>query len=233
MDREGFALKILQISDLHIEPHRNLLAPMVDSINNEDVDLVVVTGDTVHFDDNELYKVASNTLNKIRHRTVVIPGDYDNGDLFSGYFGVSRLKSLDLNGYCIEFLDTSFMKHRFAVGWDDVLKKEDPEQHEWLVDRLKTNDKYHIVFSHHPYAIEPRENEVCLSNNLRAVYSGHLHNPIRLYHKYKKPKSQFPNAFSCVSLKFHGNACYMLILIKPNHEIVNVPRIIKAKRTAW
>jgi predicted MPP superfamily phosphohydrolase len=232
-DKERFALKLIQISDTHLMPHRDLLTPMVDSINKENVDLVVVTGDVVHSRDKELYKKASDALNKIKHRVVVIPGDYDSGSLWQEYFGNSRFSSINLNGFAVDLMDTSFMGHRFAVGWSDVLEKEDPEQHEWLMERLN-EDKYHIVFSHHPFWATPsKEGDKYIKDTLRAVFSGHFHDPSRFYFKYDKPRSSFPSGFVCVPMKFHGNACYMLMLVKPNGEMVNIPRVVSTKRTAW
>lgn len=232
-DGQKISLKIIQISDLHITSFRNLLTPMVEAINREPVDLVVVTGDTVHDScDKEMFKEASDTLNKIKHRVVVIPGDYDSGNLWKEYFGEGRLKTFNLNGFSLDFLDTSFMRHRYGVGWGDVLK-EDPEQDEWLKEQLKI-DKYHIIFSHHPFWTQPtKEGDEYLTDNVRAVYSGHLHEPVKFYFKYDKPKAHFPNGFTCVPMKFHGNACYMVILVKQNGEMVNFPRVVSAKRTAW
>jgi predicted phosphodiesterase len=228
---DKYILKLIQISDLHIVQHRNLLEPMIDQINRETVDLVIVTGDTVHNSELELFKIAVDGLNRIKHRVVVLPGDYDGGALWREHFG-DRYKSVNLNGYCLEFLDTSFMRHRYSVGWGEVLK-EDPEQYEWLKKRLEI-DKYHIIFSHHPVLIRSQEesNEFLL-NNVRACFSGHLRNPLKFYFKYDKPKGHFPNGFCCVPLKFHGNSCYLVVLIKDNDEIVNVPRLVHAKRTAW
>lgn len=233
-DKDKIALRIIQISDFHINPFRNLLAPMVDAINREQVDLVVVTGDVTHYsDDAKLFKEASDTLDKIRHRTVVIPGDYDSGDLWRERFGEGRLKSFNLNGFCLDFLDTSFMGHKYAVGWGDALKKGDPEQYEWFKEQLKI-DKYHIVFSHHPFWTQPtKEGDEYLVDNLRAVYSGHVHEPIKFYFKYDKPRSYFPHGFSCVPMKFHGNVCYLVIIVKASDEMLNFPRIVSAKRTAW
>uniref|UniRef100_A0A6M3LGP1 Putative calcineurin-like phosphoesterase n=1 Tax=viral metagenome TaxID=1070528 RepID=A0A6M3LGP1_9ZZZZ len=233
-DGDKVVLKIIQISDLHITSFRNLLSPMVESINREQVDLVVVTGDITHrSDDKELFKEASDTLNKIRHRVVSIPGDYDSGELWKEYFGDGRMKTFNLNGFCLDFLDTSFMGHRYAVGWGDVLKEEDPEQYEWFREQVKL-DKYHIVFSHHPFWTQPtKEGDEYLCDNIRSVYSGHSHEPIKFYFKYDKPRSHFPHGFTCVPMKFHGNACYMVILVKANGEMINFPRVINAKRTAW
>jgi predicted MPP superfamily phosphohydrolase len=232
-DKERIALKLVQISDLHITSYRNLLEPMVNYINKESVDLVVVTGDTVQSRDKELYKIASDTLNKIRHRVVVIPGDYDSGDLWQETFGDRRFTSFNLNGFSIDLMDTSFMGHRYSVGWADVLESEDKEQHTWLMEQLN-DKKYHLVFSHHPFWVNPTKvGDKYITNALRAVFSGHLHEPNRFYYNYDKPLSNFNNGFSCVPMKFHGNSCYLLTLIRPNGEMANIPRTIETKKTAW
>lgn len=229
---ENYKLKFIHLSDLHITKHRNLLKPMIEYINKDVVDFVVVTGDLVHEQDKESFKIAEQYLNEIVHRVLVIPGDYDGGLLWKEYFGNSY-RSLKINDYCIDLLDTSFMKHRFAVGWCDVLK-ESPEQYEWLVNELK-NEKYHLIFSHHPAKVLVNSNNaVCndglLKDNVRANYCGHLRDPIRLHFKYNKPIKQFEYGFISTTMKFHGNSCYSLVLIKENDEIVNVPRIIEIKR---
>uniref|UniRef100_A0A6M3LBE7 Putative calcineurin-like phosphoesterase n=1 Tax=viral metagenome TaxID=1070528 RepID=A0A6M3LBE7_9ZZZZ len=232
-NKERIALKLIQISDLHITEHRDLLSPMIDAINREAVDLVVVTGDTVHSRKKELYKKASEELNKIRHRVVVLPGDYDNGALWHEYFGNNRFNSINLNGFCIDLMDTSFMEHRFSDGWGDVIEKEDPEQDEWIKKQL-SDDKYHIVFSHHPFWVNPtKAGDKYATNALRAVFSGHIHEAIRFYFNYDKPMANFKSGFTCVPMKFHGNSCYMVILVKANGEMVNIPRVVGAKRTAW
>lgn len=232
-EKDRVALKIVQVSDIHLMSHRDLLTPMIDHINKEAVDLVVVTGDLVHARDKELFKKAYETLNNIRHRVVVIPGDYDGGSLWHEHFGDARFSSINLNGFSIDLMDTSFMGHRYAVGWADVLEKEDPEQHEWLLERLKEN-KYHFIFSHHPFWINPtKEGDKYIKNTLRAVFSGHIHEPNRFYFKYDAPKSSFPSGFACTPMKFHGNACYIVLLVKPNGEMINIPRVVTAKRTAW
>lgn len=231
--RDKLILRIIQLSDLHITKYKNLLTSMIPNINNELVDLVVVTGDIVQEPSKELLRIASDSLNQIKHRVIVIPGDYDSGDLWEDFFGKSRFNSINLNTYCLDFIDTSFMKHRFAVGWSDVIKSEDTEQYEWFKEQLKIN-RYHLIFSHHPFWVTPhKEGDEFLTNNVRAVYSGHLHEQMRAYFKYEKPRRSFPNGFITTPLKFHGNSCYLVILVKDNDEIINIPRIIRAKSTAW
>lgn len=226
-------LKIIQLSDLHISPHRNLLAPMVDQINREeDVDVVVITGDTVHKPNKETFIIATEAINRIRHKVVVLPGDYDNGDLWSNTFG-DRYKHLHIGGYNLEFLDTSFLGHRFAVGWGDTLKSEDKDQYEWLNDKLNL-DGYHMLFSHHPFLVSPSdEKHEFFRDNIRAVYSGHLHETFKFYFKYTNPRRTFGFGFGTVGLKFHGNMCYLLILVGDNDEITNIPRVLGSKKTAW
>lgn len=232
MEKERVALRIIQISDLHINSYRNLLEPMIDSINEENVDIVVATGDIANSSDKDTIELANKTLNKINHKVVVLPGDYDGGELWGDYFG-DRYKSLTFDNYHLEFLDTAFVRHRFFVGWADVMADEDKLQYKWLQDRMSI-DGYHIIFSHHPFWSEPYDNKhELLCDNLRAIYSGHLHEVSKFYFKYDEPKSSFTHGFSTVPMKFHGNSCYMVILIKENGGIVNSPKIVNAKKTAW
>lgn len=232
MNQERIVLRMAQLSDLHIQKHRNLLEPMIDKINSEVLDIVVVTGDIVHERDKDLFKIAADCLNRIKHKVVVIPGDYDSGDLWKEHFGEPR-SNIVLNGYCLDFLDTSFMKHRFEVGWGDVLRLEDKKQHDWLLECLEI-DKYHFIFSHHPFWVTPREEgDQYLKENIRGIYSGHLHQVLRYYFKYNKPRAGFDSGFSTVPMKWHGNSCYLVSLVNEKDEIINVPRIISAKSTAW
>lgn len=228
---EKFVLRFIQISDLHITEHRNLLESIIDPINNEEVDLVIATGDVANASDKKTIELAATTLNKIKHKVVVIPGDYDSGQFWSDCFG-DYYKSLDLAGHHLEFLDTSFMRHRFAVGWADVMANEDPQQYKWLIDRMNL-DGYHIIFSHHPFWVKPEEKHEILRNNLRAIYSGHLHDVSKFYFVYDKPQKHFDHGFGAVPMKFHGNSCYIVVYVKDNEEIVNIPKIITTKRTAW
>lgn len=231
-DKERVVLRIALLSDLHITSYRNLLEPMIDSINSDKFDLVVVNGDLVHERNKNLFDIATKCLNRINHRVVVVPGDYDNGELWVEAFG-QPYKSINLNGYSIDFLDTSFMRHRFAVGWGDVIEDEHPEQFKWFKERLKV-DNYHLVFSHHPLCVTPSEEvSKVIGDNVRGIYSGHLRETISVTFKYEKPRMSFEEGFSVVPLKFHGNACYLAILIGEDGGVVNVPRVIRSKKTAW
>ena len=230
---DTFKIKIAQLSDIHLTSHKNLLETMVPRINQDALDLVVVTGDLVHDNKEESYNKAVSELNKIRHKVVVLPGDYDNGALWEKYFGTSY-KSLVIKDYCLDFLDTSYLKHRFASGWGETLSDESPTQYEWLKNSLSTNTNYHIIFSHHPHSHIPKsKGDEFLTDNVRAIYSGHVHEPVRQFFKYDKPKKAFANGFMCTPLKFHGNACYLNILIRDDDELVQVPIATQLKKTAW
>lgn len=229
-----YKFRFAQLSDLHIQHHRDLLTPIIDRINNEGLDLVVVTGDLIHEEDEDLYKKASALLNKIKTRVVVVPGEYDGGPMWDNYFG-SRYKSAIVGDYCMEFLDTSYMKHRFAVGWSDTLRQEDDEQYRWLKRHLK-DERYHIIFSHHPFWTLSRTTlgkEFLANDNIRAFYSGHLREPSKFFFEYDKPKSDFKQGFGSVPLKFHGSSCYLVSLVNMDNEIVHVPRMVRPKQTAW
>lgn len=233
-EEERIALRFIQISDLHITEYGNLLEPMIDQINREVVDLVVVTGDVVQSPKKELFNIAMESLNKINHRVIVIPGDYDGGDLWVENFG-ERFKSVTLNGYCLDFLDTSFLRHRFAAGWGDVIEEEDPDQYKWLEEQLKI-DKYHFVFSHHPFWVQvgdQKKKHKLLKDNVRAIYSGHLHELGKFYFEYDHPRRHFQNGVATVPMRFHGNSCYLVVFVKNNDEIINIPRSVIMKRTAW
>jgi predicted MPP superfamily phosphohydrolase len=229
------ALNAIQISDLHIKKYKNLLEPMIEHINKEQANFVIITGDTVHRnDDKELFDIAYSCIDKIKHRTIVIPGDYDAGAMWNEYFGKSS-RSSNINGFTIDCLDTSFMGHRYSVGWGEVLEKEDPQQHKWLINSLDENDNYHFIFSHHPHSVVPKEEgDKYLKDNVRGIYSGHVHEPQKFSFKYVNPKRKhFEGGIITVPVKFHGNSVYLRILVKDNDEIIAVPRGIRLKRTVW
>ena len=221
----------IQVSDLHISTYRNLLEPMVSAINAEKVGLVVVTGDLVQSPTEELFKIAKSTLDKIKHQVIVIPGDYDGGEMWESYFGNSY-SSWDVGDYVLDFLDTSYLKHSFASGWSDSLEEKDYTQYAWFTEQLKL-DKYHIVFSHHPFWVSPLTSHKLLTNNVRAIFSGHLHEPVKFYFGYNQPRRHFDHGFGCTPAKFHGNSCYVLNHVKKNDEISNFLRSVVQKRTAW
>lgn len=230
---ERVILKIIMVSDLHITKYKNFLDLIVDPINNEIADIVVVTGDVIHEKDKELYKIAQEGLNKIKHRVIMIPGEYDYSPMWEEYFG-QTYKSININDYCLDFLDTSFMGNRHAIGWGECLKVMQPDQYDHLKKSLAENDRYHIIFSHHPFWVVPKEEgDEYLNDNVRALYSGHLHEVKRYYFKYDEPRAHFEQGYMSVPLKFHGNACFLLMHIKANDEIINYPRLVRVKRTAW
>lgn len=224
----------IQISDLHIVRHRNLLEPLIDSINNEKmIDFVVVTGDLVHSCDNKLFDIAKENLDRINHRVIVIPGDYDYCDSWSFYFG-DRYKYIRVKDYNILFMDTSFMRHRFFNGWGDLLPVEDRSQFRWFEGVLSNDNCYSLIFSHHPMIMN-REEEThpLLKDNIRAVYSGHLHETYKVYFEYSKPKKDFKYGFSMTPMDFHGNSCYLLGYVRDDDQLVSVPKSVKTKITAW
>jgi 3',5'-cyclic AMP phosphodiesterase CpdA len=221
-------LVALQLSDLHIRPFENILEPMIDNINHEKVDVVVITGDITHDDSEESFNIAKESISKINHRVIVMPGDF--GKYSVDDFG-SRFKNLSINGYTLDFLDTSYIGHRHAEGWYSSLKN-DTEQYDWLMKSLSGQD-YHIVFSHHPFEVFPSgvANEF-LTDKVRAFYSGHLHTPLRYQYNYSNP-SKFKSCFSTVPMDFHGTIGYAIIVVNSADEVFTIPRIVKNKIKVW
>jgi predicted MPP superfamily phosphohydrolase len=226
-------LKIAQVSDVHLTTYRNLLEQVVFSLNQENLDLVVITGDLVDKPDENLYKLAVESINKIKHRVVVIPGDYDYSDEWVKYFG-DRFKSTKVKDYCIDLMDTSYIGHKYMMGWGESLKEKDEEQYNWIMNSFKNDENYHLVFSHHPHSIVPKAaGDEFLADNLRAIYTGHTHQPNSFEFRYTAPKGDIPLGFCTTPLKFHGNACYNIILVYENDLISHMPRFVNKKTTAW
>jgi len=225
-------LKFVLMSDLHIKEYANVLEPMVDAINSCDVDLVVVTGDLTHKPSQTLFDIALTSLNKIKHNVIVIPGDYDCGPLWTQNFG-DTYKSLSLKGFDLDFLDTSYLGHRYATGWGETLSEESPDQHDWLISRLQKNiGKSHIIFSHHPLLVPKQEvnkSKVYLTNNVRAIYSGHLHTPFMQSFDYSLVIGSMKNGILTTPMRYHGNSLFMVVEMSLHGDIRHTPMLIDVK----
>jgi 3',5'-cyclic AMP phosphodiesterase CpdA len=230
---EGKVIRIAQLSDLHITKDRNLLHPLVNQLNKENLDLVVITGDLVQEPTKELFDIAVADLNKIVHRVAVIPGEYDSSTLWTEYFG-EPYKRFSLDRYIIDLVDSSFMGHKFLCGWGDHIEAESPTQAKWLLDSLQKDDCYHIIYSHHPLILNSNESALKFTvDNVRAAFSGHLHEASRFYFKYDKPKGEFPSGYICTPIDFHGLVGYNIVEIKEDDSIATAAREFGRKRTAW
>jgi len=233
MDEIKFKLALL--ADLHIKPFKNNLDLMVDRINKDEVDLVIIAGDTVHDKDDEVsFELASKSIKKIESEVVIIPGEHDCGTLWTQYFGDSTYKSKSIKNYCLNFLDTSYLGSKFSVGWGATLENYDKKQHKWLKESLNYDGRFHLIFSHHPIWIKTSSScDKYLTNNVRGLYSGHLRAAEMIHFVYNKPMSWFDQGFSCIPVNFHGNASYSLILVGEDDRILHAPIIVTAKQTAW
>jgi len=235
MGKDGIKLKIALLADLHIRKGINLLSPMLDSLNKDDVDIVIIAGDAISENNPDLYSEFLDTITSIQHPVKVIKGDYDNGDIWEDTFG-SRYSSVDISDYHLDFLDTSYLEHKFASGWLNTIATADTNQYTWLKEELLKDEKYHLVFSHHPALITPYESAIDSKlniDNIRAFYSGHLHEAYKVYFPYKKPKRAFKEGVISVPVSFHGNSSYALILVNEKDELITIPRNIVSKSTAW
>lgn len=233
---ENPRVRFAQISDTHITEHKNLLVPMIASLNREKLDFVVVTGDLIHDNkDENMFKAVASLLNEIKTKVFVLPGDYDGGEVWNKTFGQPP-RYFNIDEFCVEFVDTSFMHHRFSVGWADCVEKESPEQYAWLKERLKI-DKWHLVFSHHPAIVSRKPDDIkknyTLLDNVRLNYCGHLREPVNYAFTYIKKRPPLEYGVACIPLKYHGNACYNLVTITDKGEIAHTPRALSVKMTVW
>lgn len=221
--------KFLQLSDIHLSSHRDLLLPMIDSINKEYADFIVLTGDIIDNNkDRKSYEKVKSAIEKIKSPVHILPGEYDAGTLWNEYF--SFPKSFKISDYKIDFLDTTFMGYRHSVGWGDVLEQGSPEQHNNLMSSLEEHQGYHLIFSHHPFWTAKREKSIYLQDNVRGMYAGHYRQTVTHFWQYAHPRGAFAVGFATVPLQFHGKAIYMKTYITNEDEVRSTPMLVYSSK---
>ncbi len=151
-DQRFEGLKIFHLSDLHINektPEGQIIS-LVETLNNQGVDLVVITGDLI---DCPVSKIKQKLLlfKKIRHLVCFISG---NHDIFYGYDEL--LEVLELSD--IEVLDNTsyslfFKGHKYILaGLSDRFSKyfRIKRDEEKLLEDIKKEDMFKIFLSHQP-----------------------------------------------------------------------------------
>lgn len=167
----------------------------VAKVNQLKPDFVVITGDLVHNERDELqlseFKRITSLIDK-KIKVYLIPGNHDVGN-------VPTKESIDF--YKSRYKDDKFAFHHkgyYFVGINSNLvhahtAQLEEEQYKWLENELEKGKKYTstIVFSHHPLFLKDIEEPVAYFNvdiptryryfdlfasaNVSTVFAGHYH----------------------------------------------------------
>jgi 3',5'-cyclic-AMP phosphodiesterase len=200
--REGYTMKIIQVTDLHLPEPGTLLFGLdpvvrleicIDHINRNhaDADLVVMSGDLANDGERAAYVALKDTLAKLRPPCRLMLGNHDDRDLFLDVFDDVVAQdgyvqaSIDLADGRIILLDTLDPGH---IGGRLCAARLD-----WLDRQLgDAGARPAYVFLHHPpFRIGmPDLDRVGLANpddlhavmtrhgNVRHIFAGHVHRVI-------------------------------------------------------
>ena len=170
----GFSLKIAQISDTHFDDKFNedKYMTIVDTINEEEVDVVFFTGDLFEINtiSDELEEDIIRYLSKIDcidKFAVLGNHDYSHGEDFTAQV----VTILELSGFIIlqnEYKDRVFNSDHFRfIGLDDLMYGDSN-----YIDILDNVDSEYIniVLSHEPDAFED-----VINMDIVAMFAGHSH----------------------------------------------------------
>ncbi|MEM9105179.1 MAG: phosphodiesterase [Pseudomonadota bacterium] len=197
-------LKFIHLTDIHlisggrrlygVSPERRLHAA-IDSINRDhaDADFVVLTGDQVHWGDNDSYRVLAEAIARLSVPVKVLMGNHDNREgLLASISGTGT----DDNGFiqyvedteagrCL-FLDTHIDPQTDAGEYCE-------KRRSWLKSELERNEDPVIIFMHHPPlklglkgmdTIALRDVEPFYDvlrphvSRIRQIFFGHVHRPV-------------------------------------------------------
>jgi Icc protein len=188
------ALKIAQITDLHLapgerkvhgmNPKKNLLL-VLNSVKNFNPDIIALTGDVLHDEmDDEIYPWLKEQVDQCGSEVYIIPGNHDEVDSIKTYFNLPIPQGrgeiyyhIDHKEVVLAFLDTS-------------TRVVSQEQLEWLTKLCKDTEKEIILFMHHPPVLSgcrfmdthfPLKNRKEVQDvlkqcvNIRHIFCGHYH----------------------------------------------------------
>lgn len=173
LDR-GFELKIAQITDTHFDNtfDEEKYMTIVDTINEEEVDVVFFTGDLFEIDtiSDELEEKIITYLSKIEcidKFAVLGNHDYSHGETYTSQV----ITILELSGFIIlqnDYRDRVFNSEHFRfIGLDDLMLGDS----NYIPILTNVDSEYiNIVLSH-----EPDTFEEVIYMDIKAMFSGHSH----------------------------------------------------------
>ncbi len=197
-------LKFIHLTDIHlisggrrlygVSPERRLHAA-IDSINREhgDADFVVMTGDQVHWGDEDSYRILADAVGRLDIPVRTILGNHDNRKVMLAT--IPGLET-DENGFVQFALDTEAGRCLFLDTNIDAQTDAGelcPKRLAWLKTRIESTDQPIIIFMHHPPlklglkgmdVIGLLDAEPFFEilkphlSRIRQIFFGHVHRPI-------------------------------------------------------
>ncbi|MEM6461594.1 MAG: phosphodiesterase [Pseudomonadota bacterium] len=197
-------LKFIQITDSHlisggrrlygVSPERRLHSA-IDSINHEhaDADFVVMTGDQVHWGDEDSYRILADAVARLEMPVKMLMGNHDNRQLMVETF---QEIETDENGFVQSALETEAGRCLFLDTKIDA--KTDAgeycaQRRDWLKAQLEASHQPAIIFMHHPpLKLGLKGMDVIMLKDaepffqllephlprIRQIFFGHIHRPI-------------------------------------------------------
>jgi len=181
-------VRIVHLSDLHVSSAHFLVdvgEDVINSINNIDPDIVVITGDLTQNGIYPEFKEAKEYIDRINcPNKVIVPGNHDSRNvgylLFDDLFG-ARCSSLSYDGVTIVGVDSS------QPDIDDGHIGR--ETYDWIADKFNKSGVKIFALHHHliPIPLTGREEEIPVDSGdvlellnrcgVNLVLCGHKHVP--------------------------------------------------------
>lgn len=186
---------IIQITDTHILQDREQefsgfnttksLEAVIKEINDEDAELVLITGDLVQDPDEASYKNFLSITSKINKPCYCLPGNHDNPELMRTLFDNSHMQFIDFisfDNWKLIFLNSYKPNTHAGYLSDKELEK--------LKLALDVSEEKSILIALHHHAVQidsPWMDGMMLENadelnkilnrynNVRVVINGHIH----------------------------------------------------------
>ena len=179
-EKELGELTILQISDSHVGTsfHGKDMSKFVDEMNQNDIDVAVITGDFVDDDTSKKDMMeACEAIGKLdtRYGIYFVFGNHDQGYYnHRGYTGEDLVNELSKNGIVTLQDESVLIDDRFyLIGRRDASETQEKSGTRKSMDELTKNldsDKYMVVLDHQPVDYEAQQ-----KSGVDLVLSGHTH----------------------------------------------------------